>query len=436
VAVLFAVTVVAGASAGMAAAALGAAAAAPTAAALGAAGAPTAAALGAAPTTTTSSSIPAVEVDTVDAQFVTAARAEAGSAQRAYELALGGQAAANAAATAAAGRFDAAAGRVAGLESGERFLAARIQATHDRLRDFAVGAYVSGGPGSPVSAMLGAASIGDFARRRAIFTSVAKESAADLQAYVAARADAQRGTRSLFDTREAARAVKTAADLAALLAANRVKDAGALVSDRRELLLVATDAIAAAGTDIPSMMLDAYERAALSVQTKGCRIAWWGIAGVGKVESDHGRSHGASLQQDGRLVPPILGPALDGTNGTQATPATDGGKLTGDTRWDHAVGPMQFVPATWREYASDGNGDGHADPNNIYDAALGAARYLCAASGDLDTPAGLRAAYHAYNHSDEYVAEVLSVAASYQAADAAGAIPAMSSVPLYRVAPR
>jgi membrane-bound lytic murein transglycosylase B len=153
--------------------------------------------------------------------------------------------------------------------------------------------------------------------------------------------------------------------------------------------------------------LDAYRRASAAVSGRGCPLPWWAVAGIGKVESNHGRSHGTQLGANGDLDPPILGPALDGSNGTQAVPATDGGRLTGDPMWDHAVGPLQFIPSTWRRWGRNGN------PNNIYDASLAAATYLCAAVPDVTTDAGLAAAFHAYNHSDGYVAEVLAYAHAY-----------------------
>ena len=74
---------------------------------------------------------------------------------------------------------------------------------------------------------------------------------------------------------------------------------------------------------------------------------------------------------------------------------------------------MQFIPATWRAYGIDGNGDGVNDPFNINDAALGAAHYLCVAGGNLRTDGGLRKAVLAYNHSDSYVNEVLALARAY-----------------------
>ena len=92
----------------------------------------------------------------------------------------------------------------------------------------------------------------------------------------------------------------------------------------------------------------------------------------------------------------------------------------GDSVWDRAVGPMQFIPSTWRGYAADGNGDGAKDPNNLYDAAVGAGRYLCRAAGNLGSDASLTRAYLAYNHSDVYAARVLMLAREYQAAGLPG----------------
>jgi membrane-bound lytic murein transglycosylase B len=74
---------------------------------------------------------------------------------------------------------------------------------------------------------------------------------------------------------------------------------------------------------------------------------------------------------------------------------------------------MQFIPSTWQRWASDGNGDGRSDPNNIDDAAYAAARYLCASGGDLTTGEGWQRAIHSYNRSDEYTAAVLDAANQY-----------------------
>jgi membrane-bound lytic murein transglycosylase B len=105
---------------------------------------------------------------------------------------------------------------------------------------------------------------------------------------------------------------------------------------------------------------------------------------------------------------PILGPALNG-GAFAGIYDSDGGLWDGDTVWDHAVGPFQFIPQTWRSWGADGNGDGRADPSQIDDAALAAGCYLCHA-GDLSTVEGWRHAVLSYNHSDRYSDEVAKVA--------------------------
>jgi hypothetical protein len=68
-----------------------------------------------------------------------------------------------------------------------------------------------------------------------------------------------------------------------------------------------------------------------------------------------------------------------------------------------ALGWMQFMPATWKAYGVDANGDGRKDPYNPVDAIFAAARYLKAAGADED----LYKAIFAYNHADWYVDSVL-----------------------------
>jgi hypothetical protein len=89
---------------------------------------------------------------------------------------------------------------------------------------------------------------------------------------------------------------------------------------------------------------------------------------------------------------------------------TDAGRLDGDRRFDHAVGPMQFLPSTWAAVAVDGDADGRRNVQDIDDAALGSAVYLCAAHGDLSSRAGRVAALLRYNHSQAYAARVLAIA--------------------------
>jgi membrane-bound lytic murein transglycosylase B len=168
---------------------------------------------------------------------------------------------------------------------------------------------------------------------------------------------------------------------------------------------------------IPIRALQGYAAAAVaeSKTSPTCGITWNTIAAIGEVESANGTHGGAHIAADGRLVGSILGPVLDGTQ-FAAVPDTDRGVLDGDKKWDRAVGPLQFLPATWAAYGTDASGDGVADPNQIDDAALSAAKYLCAIGGDLTTDAGWTAAIHAYNASDEYVKEVATQANQYAGA--------------------
>lgn len=174
---------------------------------------------------------------------------------------------------------------------------------------------------------------------------------------------------------------------------------------------------AAAATGIPVRALRAYVNAAVTANqaAPACGIGWNTLAAVGFVESAHGTYGGGSLGSAGQASGPIVGPSLNGA-GFAAIPDTDGGALDGDAHWDHAVGPMQFIPSTWRIAGMDGNGDGAADPFNIDDAALSAATYLCVHGGDLTTAQGWTAAVHAYNQSDAYLRQVRSQATACAAA--------------------
>lgn len=80
-----------------------------------------------------------------------------------------------------------------------------------------------------------------------------------------------------------------------------------------------------------------------------------------------------------------------------------------------AEGPMQFLPATFAQYAVDGDGDGQALIDDPADAVFTAARLLCA-DGAGAGGQSLYAAIFAYNHADWYVAAVESLAARYAAA--------------------
>lgn len=124
-----------------------------------------------------------------------------------------------------------------------------------------------------------------------------------------------------------------------------------------------------ATSDIPPAMLTLYESAAPTCPGLG----WPILAGIGKVETDHGRHVAVSSAG--------------------------------------AEGPMQFLPATFAAYAVDGDSDGRTDINDPADAVFTAAHLLCA--NGAGEPARLAAAIYDYNHDTGYVARVLAWAVAY-----------------------
>jgi membrane-bound lytic murein transglycosylase B len=155
---------------------------------------------------------------------------------------------------------------------------------------------------------------------------------------------------------------------------------------------------------VPARALRAYAAAELAQRavTPDCRLSWATLAGIGRVESDHGRYGRAELDADGVARPSIIGVPLDGSRGVREIRDTDGGRLDDDPVYDRAVGPMQFLPTTWARYGADGNGDGIRDPQQLDDAALAAARYLCAGGRDTASGAGWWDGVLAYNRSVSY----------------------------------
>ncbi|CAL9469682.1 hypothetical protein SUDANB145_02800 [Streptomyces sp. enrichment culture] len=168
----------------------------------------------------------------------------------------------------------------------------------------------------------------------------------------------------------------------------------------------ATEERAASEAGLPASVFAAYQRAETSVARTdpGCGLRWELLAGIGKVESGHAR--GGAVDADGDTLTRITGPALDG-NGFALILDSEGGAWDGDAVYDRAVGPMQFLPTTWKTWGADGNGDGEANPDNIYDAALAAGHYLCAGDRDLRTGADLDRAVLSYNYSRDYLNLVL-----------------------------
>jgi membrane-bound lytic murein transglycosylase B len=169
---------------------------------------------------------------------------------------------------------------------------------------------------------------------------------------------------------------------------------------------------ASVGGALPATVLAAYRGAedGLTDSRPDCRLRWQLLAAIGQVES--GQARGGRVSADGTTLSPIPGPRLDG-NGFAAISDTDGGLYDGDTVYDRAVGPMQFIPSTWAVWGADGNGDGRSDPGNIYDAALAAGHYLCAGGRNLSDGADLDRAILGYNHSSAYLRTVRAWFAYY-----------------------
>ena len=180
-----------------------------------------------------------------------------------------------------------------------------------------------------------------------------------------------------------------------------------IVTAATSTLLMGGPPSAVAEDDIPPRLRIAYQDAAATCPG----LRWQVAAGIGKVESNHGRFGGATIADDGRALPPIIGIPLDGTNNTARILDTDGGRLDGDTVFDRAVGPFQFIPTSWALFGVDGDHDGIRDPHDIDDAVPAMVRHLCPNGRITD----IEAAIFSYNRSRAYVELVLSWADRYTA---------------------
>jgi Transglycosylase SLT domain len=148
--------------------------------------------------------------------------------------------------------------------------------------------------------------------------------------------------------------------------------------------------------EIPAPYLRLYREAASRY-----RLDWSILAGIGKVECDHGRDPDPSCSHPGSVNSAGAG------------------------------GPMQFLATTWAQYGADGDGDGVRDRWDAADAIFGAASYLRASGA----PGDYRRAILAYNHADWYVSEVESWASRYRdaPADATGLMSASQGGSLARL---
>ena len=136
---------------------------------------------------------------------------------------------------------------------------------------------------------------------------------------------------------------------------------------------------ALARSDIPPEYLAWYIAAAQTCPG----LPWAVLAGIGEVESNHGRSTAPGVH--------------------------DRANFAG------AEGPMQFEPATFAAYAVNADPAAPLTPYDPQDAIFTAARMLCANGAQNGTPDSLRQAIYAYNHATWYVNEVLTWAAKYAA---------------------
>ena len=164
---------------------------------------------------------------------------------------------------------------------------------------------------------------------------------------------------------------------------------------------------------IPDVLLLAYTQAAerLEEEYPECtNMTWPVLAGIGKVESNH--AAGSEISSSGDVRPRIIGPRLDGSGtggNTTAHTDSDNGKWDGDTGYDRAVGPMQFIPTTWDSHGLNATGSSEGDPHNAFDATWSAAVYLCASNSagvDFSDQDELEAALLRYNRSRSYVEDV------------------------------
>jgi membrane-bound lytic murein transglycosylase B len=183
-------------------------------------------------------------------------------------------------------------------------------------------------------------------------------------------------------------------------------------------------AAGAGGLRIPAMALSAYRKAeqTMSAAAPGCGVSWNLLAGIGRIESSH--ANGGATDNRGTAVRPIYGPVLDGSlPGNEIIVQSN---LGGRAVYARAMGPMQFLPGTWSRYAADGDGDGKSDPQNLFDASLSAARYLCSGGLNLRNQAQVMTAILRYNNSMAYAQNVLGWAAAYATGVAPLNLPAIT----------
>ncbi|MGB3770761.1 MAG: lytic transglycosylase domain-containing protein [Rhodococcus sp. (in: high G+C Gram-positive bacteria)] len=167
------------------------------------------------------------------------------------------------------------------------------------------------------------------------------------------------------------------------------------------------------GINATSLAAYAYAASVMDQSAPGCRIGWATLAAIGSVESKHGTVAGARVDSVGNVAPDLRALKLSDPAPAGAIPDTDGGRYDGSPTEDLPMGPMQFLPSRWEQWSTDANNDGVSDADNIDDASLSAARFLCATGGDLSTPEGWTKAVSAYDRAPNFAAAVHDQAALY-----------------------
>jgi membrane-bound lytic murein transglycosylase B len=180
----------------------------------------------------------------------------------------------------------------------------------------------------------------------------------------------------------AAAVIVTALPLLVILLATASQDTPVQAADAD----LSGEPITLARADIPADYLTWYFSAAQTCPG----LPWPVLAGIGKVESDHGRS--------------TLPGVHSGTN------------------FAGAEGPMQFLPGTFGEFAVNADPGQPLSPYDPADAIFTAARMLCADGARGGRTAGIEQAIFAYNHAGWYVREVMSWAETYAAHDSGPAV--------------
>ena len=271
-------------------------------------------------------------------------------------------------------------------------VAGQAQQARQQLDDRVRGLYMSGGPLAIYATLLDAQDPSALQEQALVVNQVVSAdrlvvATADRASQQAAQIadDAQRQAHAKIRTERsvavvASRVMRLLAQEQALLAqaqshAADVKAAEeALAAQQAAMSAITADQLARlhALPASPSYMA-IYHRAA---QAECPGLSWTVLAAIGQVESGHGRD--------------------------------------ASTSYAGAMGPMQFLPATFVTYAVDGDHDGNADIMSAPDAIYTAANYLCA-NGAAGGPDSLYRAIWHYNHADWYVQMVLTLAGQYGA---------------------